>query len=45
MDYILEIANKGAEGAIAENPDIELGVNIHAGQMRHLSRLTNGKGK
>ncbi len=31
MTYILEIANKGAEGAIATNPDIAIAVNTHAG--------------
>lgn len=45
MPYILDIANKGAEGAIATNPDIAFAVNTHAGQMQHLSRLTTGKGK
>jgi len=43
MPYILEIANKGAEAAIATNPDLALAVNTHAGQMQHLSRLTVGK--
>ena len=45
MPYILEIANKGAEGAIATNPDLAFAVNTHAGEMQHLSRLTTGKGK
>lgn len=45
MPYILEIANKGAEGAIATNPDLAFAVNTHAGKMQHLSRLTTGKGK
>ncbi|MCA1899479.1 MAG: alanine dehydrogenase [Chloroflexi bacterium] len=45
MDYILEIADKGAERAIAENPAIATGVNTHAGEMRHLWRQTAGKEK
>jgi alanine dehydrogenase len=43
MPYILEIANKGADGAIAANPDIALAINTHAGKMQHLWRLTAGK--
>lgn len=45
MGYILEIADKGAERAIAENPAIAAGVNIYAGEMRHLWRQTAGKEK
>jgi alanine dehydrogenase len=45
MGYILEIADKGVEGAIASNPDIAFGINTHAGELQHLSRLTTGKGK
>jgi alanine dehydrogenase len=45
MPYILDIANKGVEGAIATNPDVAFAVNTHAGQMQHLSRLTAGKEK
>lgn len=45
MPYILDIANKGAEGAIATNPDVAFAVNTHAGQMQQLSRLTAGKDK
>jgi len=45
MPYILDIADKGAEGAIAANPDIAFGVNTHAGKLQHLSRLTAGKEK
>jgi len=45
MPYILEIANKGAEGAIATNPDLAFAVNTHAGMMQHLVRLTTGKEK
>jgi len=43
MPYILEIANKGIDAAIATNPALALAVNTHAGQMRHLARLTAGK--
>ncbi len=45
MPYILEIADKGADGAVAASPDIALGVNTHAGQLQHLARLTTGKGR
>jgi alanine dehydrogenase len=45
MPYILEIADKGAEGAIATNPEIAAAVNTHAGTMQHLSRLMAGKEK
>jgi alanine dehydrogenase len=45
MHYILEIADKGADGAIAANPDIAFGVNTHAGELQHLWRLTVGKEK
>ncbi len=45
MPYILDIANKGAEGAIATNPDVAFAVNTHAGKMQHLSHLTAGKEK
>jgi hypothetical protein len=41
----LDIANKGAEGAISTNPDVAFAVNTHAGKLQHLSRLTTGKGK
>lgn len=40
MDYITEIAGKGLEGVL-NNPSIEVAVNTHAGQIRHLNRLTN----
>jgi alanine dehydrogenase len=43
MPYILEIADKGAEKAIATNADIASGVNTHAGKMQHLTRATAGK--
>jgi alanine dehydrogenase len=37
--YILEIANKGAEQAISENPAIESGTVIYKGEVRRLERL------
>jgi alanine dehydrogenase len=40
IPYILDIANMGADGAIAKNPAIEMAVNTHNGEIRHLSRLT-----
>ena len=40
ISYILDIANLGADGAIAKNPAIEIAVNTHQGEIRHLSRLT-----
>lgn len=43
MPYILDIANKGTKAAIATNPALALAVNTHAGQLQHLSRLTDGK--
>ncbi|MCJ7432823.1 MAG: hypothetical protein MUO77_04980, partial [Anaerolineales bacterium] len=43
MPYILEIANMGSDAAIATNPALAFAVTTHAGQMQHLSRLTNGK--
>jgi alanine dehydrogenase len=43
MLYILEIADKGVEKAIATNPDIASAVNTHAGKMQHLSRTMAGK--
>jgi alanine dehydrogenase len=41
VPYILQIANLGVEKAIAENPAIELAVNTHQGEIRHLSRWNN----
>jgi len=38
--YILEIATKGVEAAIAENPAIESGVGTFHGQARHISSLS-----
>jgi alanine dehydrogenase len=40
FQYILELANKGVEIAIAENPAIEKAINTHQGKMVHLSRYS-----
>lgn len=37
--YILELANKGIDRAIHENPAIERAIGTHRGRMVHLSRL------
>ncbi len=42
MPYIREIANLGAEQAMAKDPAIEKAVNTHAGNLVHLSLLSNG---
>jgi alanine dehydrogenase len=42
--FIQEIADKGIEAAIAENPAIEKGINTHQGRIIHLSQFaTIGK--
>lgn len=38
--FIFEIANKGIDAAMADNPAIEKGVAIHHGKIHHLPRLT-----
>jgi len=43
MPYILEIANRGIQNAIDNIPAIELAVNTHAGELRHLSLISDGK--
>jgi alanine dehydrogenase len=40
MPYILEIADKGIEAAMRDNPAIESGINTHAGRLRHLTLIT-----
>ncbi len=40
MPFIMQIAEKGVEAAIEENPAIESAVNAHAGRLYHLGRLT-----
>jgi alanine dehydrogenase len=44
IPYISEIANKGVAKAIDENPSLEMAVNTHNGEMRHLLRLTSAEG-
>jgi alanine dehydrogenase len=44
MPYIMEIAEKGIDTAIQTDLALSRGVNTHAGEMRRLSRLTNGRG-
>ncbi len=36
FSYILEVANKGAEAAVCDNPDLERGVAILNGECRHM---------
>jgi alanine dehydrogenase len=38
--FILELANKGLDTAIAENPAIERGVNTYKGTLLHISRYS-----
>ncbi|MBL6961520.1 MAG: alanine dehydrogenase [Anaerolineales bacterium] len=42
MPYILEMANRGIQGAMDNNPAIKLSINTHAGDLLHLSRQFNG---
>jgi len=44
MPYIIELANKGTEVAIRENPALELAVNTRDGEMAHMSRLNANGG-
>jgi len=37
--YILQLANEGIDAAIANNPEIERGVNTHHGSLVHLSKV------
>lgn len=38
MPFIIEVADQGADAAIAANPALALAVNTHAGEMRNLQR-------
>jgi alanine dehydrogenase len=38
--FILEIANRGPDEAIAANPAIERGVAVHRGELRNITRLS-----
>jgi alanine dehydrogenase len=42
MPYILEVANSGATDALRTNPAIERAVNTHAGELVHLTLLSQG---
>ncbi|HLO14244.1 MAG TPA: NAD-binding protein, partial [Anaerolineales bacterium] len=42
LPYILQIANLGPAGAIAQNPGIEKAINTHNGELVHLSLLSKG---
>jgi alanine dehydrogenase len=44
IPYISEIANKGVQTAIKENPAIEMAVNTHDGELRNLVRMTSAEG-
>ncbi len=41
--YIQELANKGVERAIQEDPSLEIAVATHQGRIAHLTRLTPAK--
>ena len=42
MPYLLEIANRGVDAAIAADPSLEKGVNTHDGKLVHLTLLEEG---
>src|SRR5512138_43271 len=42
LPYILQIADLGASGAIAQDPGIEKSINTHEGKLVHLSLLSKG---
>lgn len=44
MPYILELAQKGLDAALAENPALRLATNTHQGEVVNLVRLAHGKG-
>jgi alanine dehydrogenase len=37
--YILELANRGVERAVAENPAIERGAAVYEGELRHIAQI------
>jgi alanine dehydrogenase len=43
LPYIIEIANKGIDAAIAEDANLERAINTHHGEIVHLSQLTPRK--
>ncbi len=44
IPYIEELANKGTEKAIADNPAIQAAINTHNGQIYNLSRMAQNEG-
>ena len=42
MPYLIEIANRGVDAAIAADPSLEKGVNTHDGKLVHLTLLKEG---
>jgi len=42
MPYIVEIANKGVDAAVAADPALEMGVNTYDGKLVHLTLLEEG---
>ncbi len=42
LPYILEIANLGVAGALAQNPSIEKAINTHDGKLVHLTLMSKG---
>lgn len=44
LPYILELADKGVETAIQQNPAVALAVNTYAGEIRHLTRMASKGG-
>jgi alanine dehydrogenase len=44
LPYISEVANLGVEAAIAKSPAIELALNTHHGELRHLQLWTTEEG-
>jgi len=43
MPYILELANRGIQDAMDNNPAINLSICTHAGELKNLSHQINGK--
>ncbi|HSK87731.1 MAG TPA: alanine dehydrogenase [Anaerolineales bacterium] len=43
LPYILQIADLGSAGAIAQDPGIEKAINTHAGKLVHLTPLSKGE--
>jgi alanine dehydrogenase len=39
LPFILEVADKGLETAVSENPGLEHAVSLHAGQLRNIARF------